>query len=88
MIEQDVTVIQIIPDLDPSNNLVGYNVALAYKAPMNPKAWGAPDISRTFFKHLIHVIIPKEEWHDQYKMGTDYHAIVNDVGEVSCKKLT
>lgn len=80
--------IQITPDLDPQNNIMGYQVTLAYKAPFDPKAWKAPvQVGSTFWKHLIHVFVSKEQWHDQYKVNTDYHVTVSDVGEVTIKKL-
>lgn len=89
-IENDCTVIQITPDLDPQNNIMGYVAALAYKAAYNPKVWGASVQlpGAEMWKHLIDVLIAKDDWHDQYKINEDFHVSISDLGEVTIKKLS
>lgn len=77
--EQDATVIQIAPDLDPQGKLMSYQVALAFQMP----ATG----NQVVWKHVLHIIIPTEKWVDQFKMGQDYHVTISENGEVTTKRL-
>lgn len=85
----DVVVLEMKPDFDPWGNEY-IQVSLGYKQPvpfMSPQqSFSQPQPKQISYKHALHIIIPKEEWRDQYKMFEQFHLIINDSGAQELKK--
>jgi hypothetical protein len=87
--EQDAVVIEIKADFDPFGGEYTH-VSLGYKMPI-PRP---PEIERVYpppprpvmYKHILHVIIPREKWTGQYMMWQEFRVICKDNGEVEVKR--
>ena len=76
--EIDVTVLEIKADFDQFGNQVTM-ACLGYRLPKFKS-------EQEVWKHALHIIIPKEQWNDQYKMWETYHVTIGDDGSVELKK--
>jgi len=76
--EADLTVLEIKADFDQFGNQVTM-ACLGYRLPKFKS-------EQEVWKHALHIIIPKEQWNDQYKMWELYHGIINDDGSMGLEK--
>ena len=87
----DVVVTEVIIDFDKYGGEY-VKVALAYKLPspfkppiqrINPMIPQPP--VEVYYKHALHVLIPRDRWKEQFNMWREYHLIVKDDGSVELK---
>ena len=86
----DVVVTELVIDFDKYGGEY-VKVAFAYRVPspfkppkiVNPMMPQPP--VEIYYKHALHVIIPKEKWNEQFNMWKEYHLIVKDDGTVELK---
>lgn len=87
--EQDAVVIEIKADFDPFGGEYTH-ISLGYKVPIPrpPEAerMYPPPPRPVMYKHILHVIIPREKWAGQYMMWQEFHIICKDNGEVEVKR--
>lgn len=82
MEKQKIQVVEIKADV-PVLNKEFVQVSLGYKLNLENLRAGPP-----IFKHMIHVFIPKQEWHSQYNMWDEYEITIDDSGNVKMQKIT
>jgi len=85
----DVLVVEVKADFDPFGGeytLVSLGYKLPIPLPPQVDKTFAPSPKPTYYKHGLHVFIPREKWTGQYNMWQEYHVIVKDNGEVELKK--
>jgi len=88
----DVVVTEVIIDFDKYGGEY-VKVALGYKlpSPFKPPIQRAPNIIipqppvEVYYKHALHVVIPRDQWKEQFNMWREYHLIVKDDGSVELK---
>jgi hypothetical protein len=85
----DVVVLEMKPDFDPWGNeyiqvSLGYKQPVPFAPPQQP--FLQPQPKQISYKHALHIIIPKEEWKDQYSMFQQFRLIVNDDGTQELKR--
>jgi len=88
----DVVVTEVIIDFDKYGGEY-VKVALGYKlpSPFKPPIQHAPNIIipqppvEVYYKHALHVLIPRDQWKEQFNMWREYHLIVKDDGSVELK---
>jgi len=86
--EQDTVVVEIKADFDPYGGEYTH-ISLGYRmpVPMPPATQRLPPQPQpVMYKHVIHLIIPRENWVGQYTMWEQVHVVVNDNGEVKVSK--
>lgn len=86
----DAVVVEIKADFDPFGGMytqVNFGVKLPVPAPPQSKQF-PPQPRGTAYKHVLHVIIPKENWNDQFTMWSEYHIVVKDDGSLEVKRKT
>lgn len=86
----DVVIVEIKADFDPYGGEYSY-VSFGYKMPIPlPPQMGEktfpPQPKPIYYKHGLHIIIPRDKWTGQYNMWEEYHLIVKDNGEIDLKK--
>ena len=82
-------VVEITSDFDPLGGEY-VKISLGYKLPM-PRP---PEVERTYppppkpttYKHIAHIIIPREKWTGQYTMWQEFKLVIGDNGEVEIKR--
>lgn len=84
--EQDLVVTEIKADFDPFGGEY-VHVSLAYRLPIPmPPAPSTqtlpPRPQPVMYKHVIHVIIPRESWTGQYTMWEPLHVRIEDNGTI------
>lgn len=84
----DVVVTQVTADFDPFGGEY-VRVTFGYKLPVPfrpPKPTTQMPIQQVIaYKHVLHLIIPKEQWKAQYNLWQEFHLIVKDDGNVELK---
>jgi hypothetical protein len=85
----DAVVVGIVVDFDPYGGEYT-KVNLGFKLPI-PKPPGVeqvypPPPKPIAYKHVAHIIIPREKWTGQYNMWQEFKVTVKDNGEVEIKK--
>lgn len=85
----DVVVTEIKADFDMYGGEYT-QIALGYKLPlpMPPRIEKVfpPAPKPVYYKHALHLFIPRDRWTGQYTMWQEYHAIFKDDGMVQLKK--
>ncbi len=75
---QEVLVIDIKVDVPmPGKEFI--QVIFGYE--MGKSQGGAPT-----YKHLLHLFIPKSEWHNQYALWDKYTAVIGNDGTINVKR--
>ena len=85
----DLVVVEIKADFDPFGGeytQVSFGYKLPIPAPPQLQKVFPPPPKPTYYKHSLHVYVPRERWTGQYTMWQEYHLIVKDNGEVQLKK--
>lgn len=85
----DVVVVEVKADFDPFGGeytLVSFGYKLPIPLPPQVDKTFPSSPKPTYYKHGLHVFIPREKWTGQYNMWEEYHLIVKDNGEVELKK--
>jgi len=85
----DVVVVEVKADFDPYGGeytLVSFGYKLPIPLPPQVDKIFPPPPKPIYYKHGLHVFIPREKWTGQYNMWEEYHLIVKDNGEVELKK--
>ena len=87
----DVVVLELKPDFDPFGGeyvfvSFGYKQAIPFAPPKMPMPMDQMTPKQISYKHALHILIPKEEWKDQYSMFQEFHLIVHDDGSQELKK--
>ena len=81
-------VIEIQLDNDPFGGEYA-KVTLAYRLPVpTPPVQGKPGLPKTpiVYKHVAHIIIPKDAWVGQYNMWHEFEVEVKDDGTVTIRR--
>lgn len=85
----DVVIVEIKADFDPYGGeytLVSFGYRLPIPLPPQYEKTFPPQPKPIFYKHGLHVFIPRDKWTGQYNMWEEYHLIVKDDGVVEVKK--
>jgi len=85
----DVLVIEIKGDFDPYGgeySLISLGYRMPIPLPPQTEKVFPPQPKPIFYKHAIHLIVPRDNWTGQYNMWQEYHLIVKDDGQVELKK--
>lgn len=85
----DVLVVEIKADFDPYGGeytVVSLGFKLLIPLPPQMDRVFPPPPKPIFYKHAMHVFVPREKWTGQYGMWEEYHMIVKDNGETELKK--
>jgi hypothetical protein len=85
----DVVVVEIKADFDPYGGeytMVSFGYKLPIPLPPHVDKVFPPPPKPIYYKHGLHVFIPREKWTGQYNMWEEYHLIVKDDGVVELKK--
>jgi len=85
----DVVVVEIKADFDPYGGEYT-QVSLGYRLPIP----SPPEVERVyppapkpvFYKHALHLFIPRDRWVGQFTMWQEYHLILKDDGTVELKR--
>ena len=86
----DVVVVEVKADFDPFGGMytqVNFGVKLPVPSPPQTRQF-PPQPKPTAYKHILHIMIPKEKWNGQFDMWGEYHIIVKDDGNVEIKRKT
>lgn len=88
----EVTVVTVRADFDPWGGEYTY-VEFAWKLPLpNPQGLTEQPVvlgaqpKNVAYKHVMHLIIPRENWVDQYHMWEKRTLLINDDGSIDFKK--
>ena len=79
---EDAYVVEIKPDFDPQGREYTH-VSIGFRMPSPPipphlkNAYPPPPVV-VGYKHIVHIIIPKERWNDQFRMWEKVRVIVKD----------
>lgn len=85
----DVVVVEIKADFDPYGGeytLVSLGFKLPIPLPPQMDKMFPPPPKPIFYKHAMHLFVPRDKWTGQYDMWGEYHMIVKDNGETELKK--
>lgn len=87
----EVTVIEIKPDFGPYGDeyvQVSFGYKLPVPVPPQPQSQQSiPQPTPVFYKHALHLFLPKDQWRAQYTMWQSYILNVSDDGKVELKKV-
>ena len=85
----DVVVIEVKADFDPVANMyteISFGYRIPVPSPPQPPNTFPQQPKPLLYKHAIKIIIPRDQWCNQFNMWEEYHLIVKDDGSVELKK--
>jgi len=87
---QDILVLEIKADFDMMGGeytqvSLGFRVPVPMPPPEVERQY-PPQPKPIFYKHALHVFIPRDRWEGQYTMWQEYHLITKPNGELELKK--
>jgi hypothetical protein len=91
-LSRDVIVLEIKADFDPMGGEYT-QINLGFRIPI-PVPMPPPEMERqlppqpkpVYYKHALHLFIPRDRWEGQYTMWEEYHLITKSNGELELKK--
>jgi len=84
----DVVVVEVKADFAPFGSAyTQVNFAIKLPVPTPPQTRQFPPRPKpTAYKHILHVMIPKDKWNGQYDMWEEYRMVLKDDGDLEVKR--
>ncbi len=86
----EVVVVEIKADFDPQGGeytQVSFGYRLPIIMPPEIEKMYPPPPKPVFYKHALHLFIPRDKWYGQYTMWQRFKLTITDDGKISLKKI-